>query len=432
MSLSNALQSSVSGLNTTSTAISVIGNNIANVNTTGFKEGRAEFSDVLGQTLTSAGGFSSIGAGAKLSQVSTIFSQGTFESTARPTDLAIQGQGFFVLDGTQGRNYSRAGIFQIDNQGTLVNPVGLRVQGFGIDPASGTSNGQLGDITLSTAFSPPSPTSLLNISMNLDPAATIIPGGFDPTDPVSPATTANFNQGMTFFDSLGNSHFATLRFNRTGAGSWDYVATLDAADTTIAPLPGATDVVQGSGTLSFDASGNLTAATGSPMTFEFSGGSVPSQSVALNFGPIAGIGTGGITSSYGGESTTNNFNQDGFAAGTLQSINVDREGFLTGQFSNGETLALAQIALTSFPNVEGLSAAGDGNFLASRKSGQALIGTAGSGSFGSIRSGALEQSNVDLAAQFVKLIVNQRAFQANTRTVSTANELMANLVSLGQ
>jgi len=159
MSLSNALQSSVSGLNTTSTAISVIGNNIANVNTTGFKEARAEFSDVLGQTLTSAGGFSSIGAGAKLSQVSTIFSQGTFESTARPTDLAIGGQGFFILDGAQGRNYSRAGIFEIDNQGTLVNPSGLRVQGFGIDRATNGSNGQLGDIVLSTAFSPPNPSS---------------------------------------------------------------------------------------------------------------------------------------------------------------------------------------------------------------------------------------------------------------------------------
>lgn len=432
MSLSNALQSSVSGLDTTSTAISVIGNNIANVNTTGFKEQRAEFSDVLGQTLTTVGGSSSVGAGATLSQVTTIFGQGTFESTARPTDLAIQGQGFFVLDGAQGRSYSRAGIFEIDNQGTLVNPSGLRVQGFGIDPATGASNGQLGDIVLSTAFSPPNPSGLLDISLNLDPAAPIIPGGFDPTDPVSPSTTANFNQGLTFFDSLGNPHFTTLRFNRTGAGTWDYVATLDAADTTIPPQPGAVDVIQGSGTLTFDASGNLTAVTGSPMTFEFSGGVVPSQSININFGPIGGVGTGGITSSFGGESTTNSFSQDGYAAGTLQSLNVDREGFVTGQFSNGETQSLAQIALATFPNVEGLTSTGNGNLVTSRASGQELIGTAASGSYGEIRAGALEQSNVDLAAQFVKLIVNQRAFQANTRTVSTANELMANLVTLGQ
>ena len=432
MSLSNALQSSVSGLNTTSTAISVIGNNIANVNTTGFKEQRAEFSNVLGQTLTGAGGFSSIGAGAKLSQISTIFTQGTFESTSRPSDLAIQGQGFFILDSSQGRSFSRAGIFEIDNQGTLVSPTGQHVQGFGIDPATGSSNGQLGDITLSTAFSPPNPSSLLDISLNLDPAATIIPGGFDPTDPVSPATTANFNQGMTFFDSLGNSHFATLRFNRTGSGTWDYVASLDTADTTTAPLPGATDVIQGGGTLSFDTSGNLTAITGSTIVFEFSGGVVPSQAITINFGPIAGIGTGGATSSFGGESSTNSFNADGFAAGSLRSYDIDREGFMTGQFSNGETIALAQVALASFPNVEGLNPVGNGNIIDTRESGQALIGTAGSGSFGSIRAGSLEQSNVDLAAQFVKLIVNQRAFQANTRTVSTANELMANLVSLGQ
>jgi len=432
MSLSNALQSSVSGLDTTSTAISVIGNNIANVNTTGFKEQRAEFSDVLGQTLTSGGGFSSIGAGAKLSQISTIFTQGTFESTGRTEDLAIQGQGFFILDGNQGRSYSRAGVFEIDNQGMLVNPTGLKVQGFGIDPVSGSSNGQLGDIVLSSAFSPPSPTSALDLSLNLDPSAQIIPGGFDPTDPISPATTANYNQGMTFYDSLGNEHFSTLRFNRTGAGTWDFVATTDAADTTLAPLPGATDVVQGSGTLTFDASGNLTGMTGSPVTFEFSGGSVPSQAININFGPIGGIGTGGISSSFGGQSTTNNFSQDGFAAGTLRSINVDGEGFVSGQFSNGETIPLAQIGLASFPNVEGLSSGGDGNLFTSRESGQALIGTANSGSFGTVRSGSLEQSNVDLAAQFVKLIVNQRAFQANTRTVSTANELLANLVQLGQ
>lgn len=429
MPLSNALFSGVAGLDTTSTAISVIGDNIANVNTTGFKERRAEFSDVLGQTITAASGFSSVGAGNKLNRVSTIFSQGTFESTGRSTDLAIQGQGFFVLDGQNGRNYSRAGIFDIDSQGTLVSPSGQRVQGFGIDPANGLPNGQLGDISVSTAFSAPNPTGSLQMSLNLDPNAFVIAGGYDPTDPTG---TTNHSTSATFYDSLGASHFATIRFNRTGAGTWDWSAVLDQADTTLPPVPGASEVVQGSGTLAFDSAGLLTGITGSAVTFEFSGGAAPGQAVNLDFGPVlGGVGTP-VTTSYSGGSVTNSFSQDGFSAGTLQSIGIDGDGILTGQFSNGETLPLAQVALASFANVEGLTAIGNNNLQESRSSGQALIGAPASGSFGTIRASSLEQSTVDLAAQFVRLIINQRAFQANTRTISVTNELLANLVALGQ
>ena len=429
MPLSNALYSSVAGLDTTSTAISVIGDNIANVNTTGFKERRAEFSDVLGQTITAAAGFSSVGAGSKLNRVSTVFGQGTFESTGRSTDLAIQGQGFFILDGVNGRNYSRAGVFDIDSQGTLVNPSGLRVQGFGIDPTTNLPNGQLGDINISTAFSPPNPTSNYEISLNLDPAADTLVGPYDPTNPVQSTT---YSTSATFFDSLGSEHFATLRFNRTGAGTWDWVAVLDAADTTIAPPPGSNEVVQGSGSLTFDSDGQLTSAAGSPVTFEFSGGATPGQVVDIDFGPILGAGVPVTTSYAASESTVNNFTQDGFAAGTLQSIGVGPDGIVSGSFSNGETLGLAQVALASFANVEGLTAVGNNNLQESRSSGQALISGPGSGSFGTIRASSLEQSTVDLAAQFVRLIVNQRAFQANTRTVSVTNELLANLVALGQ
>ena len=169
MPLANALFSSVSGLDTTSTAISVIGDNIANVNTVGFKARRAEFADVLGQSITGAGGFSQIGAGAKLSRVSTSFAQGTLENTGNTTDLAIEGQGFFILDGPQGTNYSRAGIFGLDNQNVLVNPEGLRVQGFGIDPVTQLSNGQVGDIVLSNALAPPRASTLMNLSANTIP-----------------------------------------------------------------------------------------------------------------------------------------------------------------------------------------------------------------------------------------------------------------------
>lgn len=431
MSLANALFSSTSGLDTTSTAISVIGDNIANVNTTGFKARRAEFSDVLGQSITSAGGYSQIGAGAKLSRVTTSFTQGTFENTGRTTDLAIEGQGFFVLDGAQGTRYSRAGIFTVDNQNTLVNPEGLRVQGFGIDPLTGTSNGQMGDVVLSNALSPPQPTTQVELAANLDAGVTEIPGGFDPLDPNA---TSNYSTGLTVFDSLGNEFFTTVFFTKTDAatGTWEWNATLPPADTTLPPVAGADYVVQGGGTLTFDTAGTLTAVTGAAQTYEFAGGGAPGQAVTFSFGPIAGVGTGSPTTSYARESEVSRIDQDGYEAGTLQSIGVDRQGFVTGQFSNGETLALAQLALATFPNVEGLASVGSNNLNETRRSGQPLIGQASSGSFGAIRSGNLEQSTVDLAGEFVKLIINQRAFQANTRTVSVTNELMANLVSLGQ
>jgi len=268
MPLANALFSSVSGLDTTSTAISVIGDNIANVNTTGFKARRAEFADVLGQSITSAGGFSSLGAGAKLSRVTTNFTQGTFENTGRTTDLAIEGQGFFILDGQQGSLYSRAGIFTVDNQGVLVSPEGLRVQGFGIDPITGASNGQMGDIVLSNALAPPQASSLVNLSANLDATETPIPGGFDP---VNPTTTSHFNTGVTLYDSLGSPHFTSVYFTKVNATDWEWNATLPPGDTTIAPVPGSQDVVQASGTLSFDANGNMTApAAPVATTFEFS------------------------------------------------------------------------------------------------------------------------------------------------------------------
>ena len=204
-------------------------------------------------------------------------------------------------------------------------------------------------------------------------------------------------------------------------------------DTTIPPAaPTDNHVVQGSGTLTFDTDGVLQAVTGSPITFEFSGGATPSQQVNLSFGPIAGIGLGDPSSQYAGASATNSFTQDGFGAGQLQGIVIDRDGFITGQFSNGESTPLAQLALGNFPNVEGLVSVGNNNLAESRGSGQALIGQPQTGNLGAVRSSNLENSTVDLATEFVRLIINQRAFQANTRTISTTNELLANLVTLGQ
>jgi len=430
MSLSSALFSSVSGLDTTSSAISVIGDNIANANTTGFKERRADFADVLGQTLSTAGGFSQTGAGAKLARVSQIFSQGTFESSNRSTDLAVEGRGFFVVDGAKGTEYTRAGLFTFDNQGTLVDKNGNPVQGFGVDPTTQNVTGQLGPIQLALGVSPPQQSSSVDISAQLN-AAEPLNGPFDPSNPNA---TSSFQTAATIFDSLGGPHSSTIYFTRTGTNQWSWNATLPTADTTAPPAtPGDTVVVQGGGTMTFDAAGSLTALTGPTVTYDVVGGAAGTQAVTFNFGPVAGVGSGTPTTQFlGTPSGVNAISTNGFAPGTLQNIVIEGDGLITGSFSNGETLALAQVALATFANVEGLSSVGNNSFIRTRASGQPLVGSPGTGQLGSIRSSSLEQSNVDLAQQFVKLILNQRAFQANTRTVTITNELLANVVRLGQ
>lgn len=434
MGITTALFAGVSGLDSQSNAISVIGDNIANVSTPGFKERRADFADVLGQSISTGGSSSQIGAGSKTARISPIFTQGTFETSARATDIAIEGRGFFVIDSQQGRFYSRAGLFQFNDSGQLVDPNGGRVQGFGIDPATGTSNGQLGDVLLDTAVAAPRVTAQIDMSVNLDSRDVVT----SPFDPSNPNTSSNHRTVVTVYDSLGNPHQATVFYSKVSANTWDYTVTLPPASTGTAPASPTDQFVVmaagGSGRLNFDSAGSLASTVPSPLsdvTFDFQGGAA-SADVTLNFGPVAGVGTGDASTQFGSDSTTNSFNQDGFGAGLPQSVQFDQQGFLTVQYSNGQVLNVAQVALANFANVEGLQSVGNNNFSESSASGQVLIGEAQSGSFGSIRGSAIESSNVDLAQQFVRMIVAQRAFQANTRTISTTNDLMGALVSLGQ
>ncbi|MCP3983613.1 MAG: flagellar hook protein FlgE [bacterium] len=432
MSLSNALFSSVTGLETSSTAISVIGENIANVNTPGFKQRRAEFSDILGQAMGTGGSFSQTGSGARVARIIRVDSQGSFESSERSTDMAIEGSGFFILDdATGGRRYTRAGLFGFDNQGYLVDKEGFNVQGFTVDQTTGTSTGALTDIRLIPGIASPQVSGTVNMSLNLDAAVTT------PTVPFDPANaqlTSDFQQTVTLFDSLGTGHSTTIFFSKAvAANTWDWTAAVAPADTTTAPAaPTDPYVVMGGGTLTFDATGDLTALTGNPVTFNFSGGAAAAQAVNFDYGPVAGVGTGEPTTQYAAESAINSRTQDGFAPGALQAVSIDTDGMMVGSFSNGETRNIVQVALAQFPSVEGMAATGNNNLLETRASGQPLVGEARTGQFGAIRANNFEQSNVDLADQFVRLIINQRAFQSNTRTVSVVNELLANVVQLGQ
>ena len=429
MSLTNALFSSVSGLETASTAISVIGDNIANASTPGFKEKRAEFSAVLGQSITAGSGFAQVGAGVLTNDIGTIFTQGVFETTQRPTDLGISGRGFFVMEGNFGRSYTRSGIFGFDQNGFLVDPNGNRLQGYGIDPATGGSNGALGDIQVNLPLSPPQATSSIQLGMNLDAESATIAGGFDPTDVQA---TSNAREVVTVYDSVGAPRQATIFFTKTGPTDWEYNVTLSDLDAG-APT-GDPFVVQATGTLTFNTDGVLTGLSNDnfDLTFETSNGNTAVQNIDFSMGPISGAGTGAATTQSAAGTTTNFVSQDGFAPGTLSALDFDEDGRLNGVFTNGVTQPLAQIGLANFGNVEGLTEIGRSQVIESVESGPPVIAAANSGNLGSIRSSSLEKSNVDLAQQFVNLIVSQRAFQANTRTVSVANELMANLVALGQ
>ena len=488
MGLLSSLFSGVAGLNSSGDSISIIGDNIANTGTTGFKSSRAEFVDVLSGNLGGVGGGGQIGAGSRLNGVVQSFTQGSLESTGVTTDLAVDGGGFFIVQDTQGVFYTRAGLFRLNDQQLLVNNENQLVQGFGVNP-DGTPNGAIGNIDLSTASSSPTPTSTVDVNVNLDPNESAIPltnGGvtFDHTDPVA---TSDFQTGIRVFDSLGNPHAVQVYFykNPAIANSWHWVAGANRGDIDVTAYGGSFAAAATTpadqffpvqtGTLTFTSDGALddesgtaiplrydldgdgtvddvdsdtnlnefpddfVATPGNAAGWHFAGGATAGQTIGFDFGDSitgdASTGTGGTTQ-YGGTGTANNFprflNQNGSTAGQLQSVEIDDDGFVTGLFSNGESIRLAQVALANFPNVNGLSRVGKNNFVETSASGSRITGSPNLQSFGQVRSGFLELSNTDLAEEFVKLILAQRSFQANTRTITTTSELLASLVVLGQ
>ena len=396
---------------------------------------------MLGQSITAGAGFAQVGAGVLTNDIGTIFTQGVFETTQRSTDLGISGRGFFVLEGSFGRSYTRSGIFGFDDQGFLVDPNGNRLQGYGIDATTGNSNSVLGDIQVNLPLSPPQATTSITLGLNLDATEPAV-GSFDPANP---DTTSNSREVITVFDSLGTARQATIFFSKTAANSWEFNIALPAAESGVTPASGDPFDVQGgpapTGTITFTTDGaldtfNITnpgANGGVDFNFSTTNGAAQFQEVQFSLGPFTGGPTDGVaTTQFNQPPVTNFVSQDGFAPGTLSALEIDESGRLNGVFTNGVTNSLAQIALANFGNVEGLTEIGRSQVIESVESGPPVLAPANTGNLGAIRDSSLEKSNVDLAQQFVNLIVSQRAFQANTRTVSVANELLANLVALGQ
>lgn len=421
-----SLFTAVSGMNANGTALSVIGDNVANMNTTGFKSSRASFGDILSQTL----GTSQVGRGVGLSAITPMFTQGSFENTANVLDLAVDGDGLFIVSNESGTFYTRAGQFTLDKEGYVVNPNAMRLQGY-LFSATGTSSG-LGDINLSTLNSSPNATTSVSISANLDSRVTI-PAAFDVTDPND---TSNFSSSITVYDSLGNGHVVNIYFRKdteaaTG-NTWEWFAVVNASDS----LSGNTEI-QAQGTLDFDNNGALDteSAITYPLTsdgFDFIGGAADGQVIDFNFGTSiteSGSGLDGATQ-FGSASATIFQSQDGYSSGALRNITIDQDGTITGIFTNGQTRTVGQVALAKFIAPTELSKMGKNVYAESTGSGQPVISVPGASGTGQVVSNTLELSNVDLAEEFVKMIISQRGFQANSRIVSTSDELMAELVNL--
>lgn len=429
MSLRNSLNTGVSGLRAESQALGVVGDNVANVNTVGFKQSRAIFEDVLGGAV---GAGNSPGFGVRMLRAQQIFGQGSLINTGEPTDVALSGDGFFVvkgdLDGVAGTFFSRAGQLATRNDGTIVNPQGLALQGYPAN-ADGTFSGVLSDLTVPMGGLPAHATTEVRMTANLQSTAPIPAAPWDPANPLATSSAAPMQ--TTVYDSLGSPHTVNVYFRRTGANTWEYHALVDGGELTGGTAGRNTEIA--GGTLTFNTQGQLQAQT-------TSGGSVnflnarPGQTIQFNFGtPISAGGTGlGTVTQNSGESTITAQGQDGYPPGDFSNVRVDSTGTVVGVFTNGQTQPLGRIAVARFTSNDGLERAGHNLWAATRDSGEAAIGIAGDGGRGQIVAGALEQSNVDLTQQFVELISHQRAFQANSKTITTADQMLQELMNLNR
>lgn len=429
MSITKAMYAGVSGLSAESNTLSIVGENIANTNTVGFKRTRATFENVLGGAI---GAPDNAGGGVRLGRAQQIFAQGALMNTGQATDVALSGDGFFVVNGTlggvSGNFYTRAGQLTVRHDGVLVNPQGMEVQGYGAN-ASGRFDGKVGAIQLSTAQLPPKPTAKVSVTANLDASAT--PPTL-PWDPQNPGASSNFSTTMTVYDSLGKSHSVDLYFAKTGAGTWD-VHALAKGDEIAGANPGE-NVELATGQISFDSAGALQDIQwGGPAQISFNG-ATPNQVVAFDFGTsIASGGTGlGGTTQFGSASAISAQSQDGYSSGDLAGVKIDADGTVSGVYSNGQTVAAGKLAIAKFRSNDGLGRAGQNMWVATRDSGEAALGVAGEGGRGALAAGALEQSNVDIAEQFVGLIAHQRSFQANSKTITTADQMLQELMAIKQ
>lgn len=414
----------VTGLNAVGSGMGVIGDNIANAGTTGFKSSRAEFQDVLASSLKGIDGGDQFGAGVKLAHIKPLMSQGDVARTDNITDLAVNGDGFFRVEAPFGPGFTRDGSFHFNKEGELVNSDGFKVIGFQADE-TGKVTTKEGPVKLGNTTIPAQATEKLNMTMNLDSRAEI--KEFNIADPDA---TSNFSNSVTVYDNVGTARLTTLYYNKTGDNTWTYRALVDGADAE-GGTPGSY-VEMAQGTVVFNNKGQLQEETEGSNSFNFNKGAAPDQQIKFNFGEsIVEGGEGlGATTQYGSNSAISRHTQDGFSAATLASMSFNDEGILTAVYDNGESRDISQIAVAKFENNESLFKVGRNLFKESRKSGQAAMGKPGESGRGEVLSKSLELSNVDIANEFVGLMTAQRNFQANAKTLTTADQMLQEVLNI--
>ncbi|KHK60783.1 flagellar hook protein FlgE [Burkholderia sp. A9] len=410
-------QQGLSGLAGASSALDVIGNNIANANTVGFKSSTAQFADMYANSIATSVN-TQIGIGTTLASVQQQFGQGTINSTNSALDVAINGNGFFQMSNNGVTSYSRDGTFQRDKNGYIVNAQGMNLMGYAADKNGVVSTAQTVPLQAPTTNIAPTATAKITGQFNLnsqDTAPTKTP--FDPTD----TTTYNFSTSVQVYDSLGGSQAVNMYFVKSASSTWEAYAGVQGG--------AATDL----GTVTFDQSGAIqsttTAAPVAPTAslgqFQFTvpttDGSATPQQLTLDL-------TG--TTQYGGKDGVNNLAQDGYASGTLTTFSIGSDGKLTGNYSNGQTAVLGQIALANFNNPNGLVSLGGNQYAETAASGVPQISAPGSTNHGALQGSALENSNVDLTSQLVNLITAQRNYQANAQTIKTQQTVDQTLINL--
>jgi flagellar hook protein FlgE len=403
----------LSGLDASSTALSVIADNLANENTVGFKSQDTQFQDLFYQQFGTSGSGNPIqqGIGVGVAATTSDLTQGSIQPTGVPTDAAIQGSGYFVVDKGGTTEYTRAGNFTLSDTGALLTQDGSAVMGYPAVNGVVASAGALSPLQITSGTTnPPKASANVQTDVNLD-AGTAVNG--------------TFSTPVTVYDSLGATHVLTFNFTKTAANTWSYAVTIPAADVGTTGAP----VSLNTGTLSFNGSGQLTAPTGNVAGITATGLADGAANLTFNWNLFDSNGNGLLTQTSGASATTST-QQDGFAPGGLQSYTIEADGTIFGTFSNGETGALGQIAVASFTNEQGLVRDGSNLYITSPSSGEAAVGVAGTNGRGTIAGGSLESSNVDIATQFAALIVAERGYQANAKAVTTFDEVSQTAIGL--
>ena len=412
----SSFTTALSGLNANSTAIDIIGNNLANLDTTGFKADSVEFSDLMSQQL-GATASSAVGLGVAPAEAVMQFQQGSIQQTGGALDAAISGNGLFVVRDNVGQQlYTRAGNFTLGADGSLLTATGEHVQGWGATAGVVNLNAPVGDISVPlTGVVPAKATTTITLNANLDAAAA---GG---------GASANFSAPVQVVDSEGGTHTLTFSFTNTGVNAWTYTVTIPAADLKVG---GTTTLATGN--LTFNGSGQLlTPAPGAPIAVNVANLADGANNLAMNW-DLYDANNNGLLTQFAQNSGTSATDQDGLTSGQIVNINMGNNGILLANYSNGQQLPVAELALANIQNPETLVSVGDNNLKATNATATPAIGTADSGGRGQVVGGALEGSTVDIAQEFTMLIAAQRSYEANGKVITTSDQMLQTLIALKQ